>query len=67
MKKITILGFSLLIILMNGYTQGCVAVRNISGFGQYNLLTILFPALTGILVLPAGILNLTRISKEPLQ
>lgn len=37
MKKIT----TLLLILIGGYhvanAQGCIAVRNISGFGQYNL------------------------------
>jgi hypothetical protein len=38
MKKVAFLGVSLLIILTDVYTQGCVAVRNISGFGQYNFI-----------------------------
>ena len=36
MRKMMFLAFSLFIISMNGYAQGCVVVRNISGFGQYN-------------------------------
>ena len=36
MKKIILLGFSLALIPGNSHAQGCVAVRNISGFGQYN-------------------------------
>ena len=36
MKKIILLGFSLALIPDNSHAQGCVAVRNISGFGQYN-------------------------------
>jgi len=38
MKKIFILSFFLYAAFVNGYNQGCVAVRNISGFGQYNFL-----------------------------
>lgn len=36
MKKVAFIGFTLMIISITGYTQGCVIVRNISGFGQYN-------------------------------
>lgn len=36
MKKTILLGFSLVIISGISSAQGCVAVRNISGFGQYN-------------------------------
>ena len=37
MKKFFFLSFVLLFITAAAYTQGCVIVRNISGFGQYNL------------------------------
>ena len=36
MKKLILLLFLLATISIYGYTQGCVVVRNISGFGQYN-------------------------------
>ena len=36
MKKIFITGLSLLFISTTSFEQGCVIVRNISGFGQYN-------------------------------
>jgi hypothetical protein len=37
MKKITILSFALLIFAGSAKSQGCIMIRNISGFGQYNL------------------------------
>ena len=37
MKKITILFFSFWLLDPSANSQGCIAVRNISGFGQYNL------------------------------
>ncbi|MDB5222505.1 MAG: hypothetical protein JWN83_1172 [Chitinophagaceae bacterium] len=37
MKKFFFLSFAMLFITVAAYTQGCVIVRNISGFGQYNL------------------------------
>jgi hypothetical protein len=37
MKKILLLMIAALLINVAGKGQGCVAVRNISGFGQYNL------------------------------
>ena len=36
MKKLLLLTFLFLAFSIYAYTQGCVAVRNISGFGQYN-------------------------------
>jgi hypothetical protein len=36
MKKFTIVLLSILLIDQLGHSQGCVVVRNISGFGQYN-------------------------------
>lgn len=38
MKKMILLAFVMATISIIGSAQGCVAVRNISGFGQYNLL-----------------------------
>lgn len=37
MKKNFLLSVVILFITTGAYTQGCVIVRNISGFGQYNL------------------------------
>ncbi|MDB5221955.1 MAG: hypothetical protein JWN83_622 [Chitinophagaceae bacterium] len=37
MKKVTILLFISLLFKVQVQSQGCIAVRNISGFGQYNL------------------------------
>ncbi len=37
MKKITLLLFGLLFLILHTHSQGCIAIRNISGFGQYNL------------------------------
>lgn len=37
MKKFLTLSFSLLLFELLAYSQGCIIVRNISGFGQYNL------------------------------
>ena len=37
MKKLTILLFSVWLFNQTIQAQGCVAIRNISGFGQYNL------------------------------
>ena len=37
MKKVTILLLTICFFKHSGQSQGCIAVRNISGFGQYNL------------------------------
>jgi hypothetical protein len=37
MKKLTILSFVFLLFTDLTFSQGCIAIRNISGFGQYNL------------------------------
>jgi hypothetical protein len=36
MKKILTLTAALSLLCLKSYSQGCVAIRNISGFGQYN-------------------------------
>ncbi|MGI8581131.1 MAG: hypothetical protein ACR2KX_03000 [Chitinophagaceae bacterium] len=36
MKKVIIFAASLILFWLNSHSQGCIAVRNISGFGQYN-------------------------------
>ncbi|MGH2564107.1 MAG: hypothetical protein ACRDE8_18350 [Ginsengibacter sp.] len=37
MKKFIIIAVISFLIASNAYSQGCIVVRNISGFGQYNL------------------------------
>ncbi len=37
MKKVTLLLFCLLVFRPLTHSQGCIAIRNIAGFGQYNL------------------------------
>lgn len=37
MKKLTILLLSIWVVNQTAQSQGCIAIRNISGFGQYNL------------------------------
>ena len=37
MKKLTILSLTFLLVANFVFSQGCIAIRNISGFGQYNL------------------------------
>ncbi len=37
MKRLTILTIAFLLLTGHAKSQGCIAVRNISGFGQYNL------------------------------
>lgn len=37
MKQLTILLLSYCFFCQQAYSQGCIAIRNISGFGQYNL------------------------------
>ncbi|MEJ7827893.1 MAG: transporter, partial [Segetibacter sp.] len=36
MKKVLLFTTALSLLCLNSYSQGCIAVRNISGFGQYN-------------------------------
>ena len=36
MKKFIIFAASLILFWLNSHSQGCIAIRNISGFGQYN-------------------------------
>jgi len=36
MTKILMLTAALTLLCLNSHSQGCIAVRNIAGFGQYN-------------------------------